>query len=546
MTPAAVLRPPAGAAYPPVAEWLAAEVTAPGSLPELVRSFVLPLRAALRHGGAPALLRLDEPPAPGAPLGVHLHVEAGARAWAGERLRHAAAAAGAVLAPLPPAAPLPGEPPLAGDEELAARCAVCLAHAAEHYLAAVEAAPAGPLPHPARLGAVRALLGSGTAAALPAGGARRYHAYHRDWLVRYPVLKNGFGMAKAGEVFALLDAQLHRAGAAAADTRGAPGGAWAAALGELGGYLAAREGDPALRVDPFADGPLFPVLLRLFHATARLFGLGLLDEAFLHHLLAGGAREGASFCLAPHLHLLPEPGAPSPGAAPTALEEDYPWREMVAAASGEGRAWLASYHESEAVVGQAMHRALGLLRRGELDESTRLLAQVAAHREEIREVRPAVFHVLGRFYHGEHAYYEYLTGNTAAAEREMDAAADSVRRAIGTHRFLLPLAPLVVDIPLQKARIARRGRRWGEMEAHLHAMYQMEAGARPLCVLDDGTEVDYALLGRYFASLVLPPERRAAAEKMLDATARLRSLRALTTRLYAPPELVSLRPPLFG
>jgi hypothetical protein len=297
-------------------------------------------------------------------------------------------------------------------------------------------------------------------------------------------------------------------------------------------------------VDPFADGPLFPVLFRLFHATARQFGLALLDEAFLHHLLAAGGR--SSFCLAPHLHLLPEPEAAGQGAAPAALEEDYPWREMVAAASGDGRAWLESYHESEAAIGVAMTRALALLRRGELDESTRLMAEVAAHREEIRARRPGVFHVLGRFYHGERAYYEYLTGNTVEAERQMDAAAEAVRRAVDTHRFLLPLAPLVVDIPLQKARIARRNRNWAEMEGQLHAMYEMEAGTRPLCVLEDGTVVDYALLGRYFASLAIPDERRGAAEKMLDPVARLRALRAVTTRLYAPPELVNLRPPVFG
>ena len=372
--------------------------------------------------------------------------------------------------------------------------------------------------------------------------------------MRYPVLQNGAGMVKVEEIFSLLEGQLQRAGTGAADKlAGAaaplrrPLDAWTAALRELGGYLAAGEGDPALRVDPFADGPLFPVLFRLLHATARLLGLGLLDEAFLHHLLlaeSGGAR--GAFRLSPHRRPLPEPAAPGGGAGPGALEEGYPWREMVAAASEAGREWLASYAESEAAIGHAMDRALVLLRRGELVESARLVAEVAAHREEIRDRRPGVFHVLGRFYHGERAYYEYLTGNTAGAEREMDAAAESVRRAIDTHRFLLPLAPLVVDIPLQKARIARRDRKWEEMEGHLHLMYEMETGARPLCVRDDGTRADYALLAEYFRSLALAGDERRASEKMLDPAARMHTLRGLTTRLYAPPNMVNLRPPLLG
>ncbi|HEX8674317.1 MAG TPA: hypothetical protein VF710_20630, partial [Longimicrobium sp.] len=100
--------------------------------------------------------------------------------------------------------------------------------------------------------------------------------------------------------------------------------------------------------------------------------------------------------------------------------------------------------------------------------------------------------------------------------------------------------------PLQKARIARRTRSWAEMEGHLRTMYEMESGTRPLCVLGDGTVVDYTLLAGYFSSLQLPADRRATAERILNPTQRLRSLRTLTTRLYAPPELVNLRPPAFG
>jgi hypothetical protein len=113
-----------------------------------------------------------------------------------------------------------------------------------------------------------------------------------------------------------------------------------------------------------------------------------------------------------------------------------------------------------------------------------------------------------------------------------------VRKAIETHRFLLPIAPLAVDIPLQKARIARRQRDWDGMEAQLDLMYRMETGRHPLLVLGDGTPVDYARLGTHFFSLELSEAERRGVDRMLDESCRLRELRRLTLRLYALSDVV--------
>ena len=147
---------------------LAFEVTAPVPAAELVRSVVLPLRAALRQPPG-ALLRLDEPAAPGAPLVIHLYAEPGAHECVVACVYEAAAAAGANAAAGEAREPVPGEPPLNADRELTALYAACLVRATEHYLAALEAAAGAPLSYSARQGVVLELVRAGLDAALPAG-----------------------------------------------------------------------------------------------------------------------------------------------------------------------------------------------------------------------------------------------------------------------------------------------------------------------------------------------------------------------------------------
>ncbi|HEX8274252.1 MAG TPA: hypothetical protein VF615_16570 [Longimicrobiaceae bacterium] len=539
---------------------LTVEVLGEGPGAETIRSFVVPFWKRLRPAPPePGLadIRLEQPANKQAPLVLHLHVPSHRQQLVEALLRESSEAAENVmlrLVPTPPDEAILGEPPLNSDGELVARFRACLAQSSEVYLAAMSTRCADESSYSDRQSAVLELILTALPAALPdTDGQRGYLAFHRDWLIRYPVLQSGHGRAKVAQVFDLLQAQVARMGTPghwelAAASRFVVDGArasWTSCVHSLVKHLSTCEGDPRYQADPFAHGPLFPVLFRLLHAVARQFGVALLDEAFLHHLvLRAMDSDGAvdRFCLAPPLDRIPDldfgPGKESG----RSVEEGYAWRELVALSGAEGRAWSAKYEESEQAVGVVLERALRLLRKGNIEEGRALLRQVDEHRWQIRPELPGIFHVLGRFYHGEIAYYEYQLGNMAGAHRELDEAALSVQRAIETHDFLFPIAPLMVDIPLQKARIARRVRDWPAMERYLRSVYEMQVGDSPLCILTDGTVISYQFLEDRFKLLDLEERHRVVIEEKLGLRARLREFRHLGVKLYALPKLVHFTP----
>jgi hypothetical protein len=226
------------------------------------------------------------------------------------------------------------------------------------------------------------------------------------------------------------------------------------------------------------------------------------------------------------------------------LEKGYPWNDLVSLSGREGCAWIATYNERGQGIANALDEALVHFRRGYLDEGKSLLDCAEVHRQMIRAEWPCIFHVLGRYYHGALAYYEYLTGDLAEAEEQMDMVSDAIGKAIGIHRFLLPLAPMAIDVPIQKARIARSRRDWRAMEQHLKTMYMMETGDRPLCLLSGGAAVDYSLLRRYFEGKDFPERYAAVVQRLLHLHTRLREFRRLTNKLYLIPNLVTISPPI--
>lgn len=126
----------------------------------------------------------------------------------------------------------------------------------------------------------------------------------------------------------------------------------------------------------------------------------------------------------------------------------------------------------------------------------------------------------------------------------MNAAAASVGNAIEVHRFLTPIAPMVVDVPLQRARLAKAELDWNAVRRELTIMRDMQVGRRPLVELRDGTEVTYTTIGDYCASLDVPAELRARFRELLDPDERLRDFRRHSSKLYVVPGLMVLDAPL--
>jgi hypothetical protein len=187
-----------------------------------------------------------------------------------------------------------GPPRLLGDDRYAALFTASLGCGADLVLDFLRPDDTGKVPGGARQrGLLRALFSGLAAVGFSPDERATYLAYHRDWLVRFNVSgpqadvlasydRRVAGMASTVE-------QLRQIASAQWEhPRERPAGAdaaWGEALSALVGYLVQFRGDPEYRLDPFAEDPVFPPLFKAFHALANHLGVGMLDEAFLHHLV---------------------------------------------------------------------------------------------------------------------------------------------------------------------------------------------------------------------------------------------------------------------
>jgi hypothetical protein len=210
-----------------------------------------------------------------------------------------------------------GSAPLLDDDRYAALFTTCLGRACDLILDWLELEDGGTVSFRSRQGILLALLSGGLAAAFPSEEERACHLiYHRDWLVRSPVLYTRGRMEKARAILDRFDQEAERMGPAALESLNdvvAGNGdleddepaeaAWRRSVAELRAYLEPLQGDPAYDLDPFVEGPLHPCLFKLFHCIANQVGLTALNEALTWHLLVNAAsnagEESEEFRLVP-------------------------------------------------------------------------------------------------------------------------------------------------------------------------------------------------------------------------------------------------------
>jgi hypothetical protein len=186
-----------------------------------------------------------------------------------------------------------GPLPFLADDRYAELFTTALARGADLVLDALRPDAEGKIPGTLRQRALVLGLVNGIAALRFAAEDRAaYLAYHRDWLIRFNVadqekeeeLRARFdhrveGMAPALEQVRRIAEAEWEAGS------GLPAAGWREAVSALFAYLARFRGNPEYRVDPFTDDAAFPPLFKIFHALANHLGVGMFDEAFVHHLL---------------------------------------------------------------------------------------------------------------------------------------------------------------------------------------------------------------------------------------------------------------------
>lgn len=188
-----------------------------------------------------------------------------------------------------------GGAPFLADDGSVARLTSCLGAGCAVVLDALVPDSAGRVSDSLRQTTLLQLLIGGLAAVgFGADERATYLAYHRDWLVRFS-LKGGGDAEKTRELLARFDQRAEQMGDALRALRDAAESAWGAppdrddrwqqALAELAGYVARFRGDPACRLDPFSEDPVFTPVFKVFHGTANQLGLGMLPEALTCHLL---------------------------------------------------------------------------------------------------------------------------------------------------------------------------------------------------------------------------------------------------------------------
>ena len=128
----------------------------------------------------------------------------------------------------------------------------------------------------------------------------RFLIYHRDWLVRFPILKQRGEPEKVDRMLERLEAQSAARPQVLETLAKVAEGAWAEppemdgknlldlwglGLARLLDHVRTFEGHPGYRLDPFAPDPAFVPLFKVLHGFANQLGLTPLNEALAYHLL---------------------------------------------------------------------------------------------------------------------------------------------------------------------------------------------------------------------------------------------------------------------
>lgn len=446
--------------------------------------------------------------------------------------------------------------PLLTDDTYAALATRCLGRGCDLALAALdeELSPVHRLPS-----LLQALVGGLAAPGLPAGARAAYFAFHRDSLVRSFLVRRNAGPDKAAELVAQLDRRQQAMGSFPASLRNlaerewnAAGGAegtaadagaaWRTALADLLQYLARFRGDPDYRLDPFAEDAAFPALFKVFHTFANQLGVGVLDEAFAHHLLLAAARPPGTASPPVRLHDLGEEEPREAPAAPLrpAKAGGHQWPHFVARSGPEGKKWMEEYGIEERLrLTDMTQEALQRLRRQQIREGKELLDHAQSRLERLDGVPASVLLVMKRFYWAALAYYHYCVDDIDLAEQHLERAHQAVVSAIEAAPFLLPLALHAHEFRLQHARVARYRRRWSEMRERLQEVRAMLEDRIPLCTLSDGRPVYFSTVVDFLRAIPsLDPEEIESLRFFLDAEYRHECIDLSLMSLYVLPGVV--------
>ena len=210
------------------------------------------------------------------------------------------------------------------------------------------------------------------------------------------------------------------------------------------------------------------------------------------------------------------------------------WLHFAARSGEAGRAWTDAYRCHLPLV-ERSDQALAYLRRRRFGEAEAELRRCAAELAGLPAFPSSVRWVVERFFYGSLAYLRYCLGDLDEAEQLLRRADEALVAAIRDAGFLLPLAIHCQELCLHQARIARNGRRWPEMHAHVERARAMVLGRAPLCDLGEGRSIYFADVCRFFRSFSMSPAEEETIRGVVDDGERLRAFDRFVRRLYRLP-----------
>jgi len=188
-----------------------------------------------------------------------------------------------------------GGQPLLGDDAYVANLTRFLAIGSERVLRELKLDAEGEVPHRLRQnGLIKILIGALGELELSEQQRTNYLRHHRDWLLRFSLIKTLDRAEKARELLQKFDRQIERMGSGTGPIernlsrywgQGAENEASYTPLRSLVSYLESFRHDENYQLDPFTCEPAFTGIFKALHGVANQLGLNMIDEAFTHQLL---------------------------------------------------------------------------------------------------------------------------------------------------------------------------------------------------------------------------------------------------------------------